>query len=145
MRGEVAEDAVRSNESICCRYIPEVLDPARRRNGEWGVGSGLWRWSGWYHSPLPTPLSFQALRNLLVKPFLSLQEGVEIPEEHSGLCPLDDPVIVRAGDRDDFRPGDLADRAGGDDRALALHEPRHRGNRAERARVGELDRATREV
>jgi hypothetical protein len=35
--------------------------------------------------------------------------------------------------------GRVPDRAGGDDRPLALHQPRHRGDRADAARVGERD------
>src|SRR4029079_18849479 len=35
--------------------------------------------------------------------------------------------------------GRVADRAGGDDRALALHQGRDRGDRADAARVGERD------
>ncbi|MGC4097169.1 MAG: hypothetical protein QM706_08635, partial [Nitrospira sp.] len=36
-------------------------------------------------------------------------------------------------------PGGVGDRAGGDDRALAGHEARHRGDGADAARVGEGD------
>ena len=42
-------------------------------------------------------------------------------------------------------PDGVGDRAGGDDRALAGHEPRHRGDRADPARVRERDVGAREV
>ena len=41
--------------------------------------------------------------------------------------------------------GRVADRAGGDDRALAGHQPRHGGDRADAARVGERDVGALEV
>ena len=43
----------------------------------------------------------------------------------------------RGADRGE--PGRVADRAGGDDRPLALHQPRHRRDRADPAGVGERD------
>ena len=54
-------------------------------------------------------------------------------------------MIVRARDGDDLRAGDIADRAGRDDRALAFHQARDRGDGAKGARVRELDRAAGEV
>src|SRR5438445_2476811 len=42
-------------------------------------------------------------------------------------------------------PGDLADGAGRDDRALALHETRYRRHGTQRAGVRQLDRATGEI
>ena len=78
---------------------------------------------------------------------------------HTGLRALDDPVVVRRGQRHD-----LADRVAGqgllggalvlrrvvhradaDDRALALHQPRHGVVGADRARVGQADRGALEV
>ena len=66
-------------------------------------------------------------------------------KKHPRLRALDDPVVVRAGDSDDLRAGDFADRPGRDDRALALYESRHGRDRTQRAGIGELDRAAREV
>ena len=68
-----------------------------------------------------------------------------MPKEHAGFGSLDDPVIVCAGDRDDLGAGDIADRPRRDDRALALHQAGDRGDGAERAGVGELDRPAGEV
>ena len=87
----------------------------------------------------------RALGNLLVKPFLSLQQGIERAEKHPGLGALDDAMVVRAGDRDDLRARDVADGARRDDRALALHEPRHRRHGAQCPGVRQLDRAAGEV
>ena len=49
-------------------------------------------------------------------------------------------MIVRARDRDDLGARDIADRAGRDDGALALHQTRHRGDGAEGPGIGQLDR-----
>ncbi len=54
-------------------------------------------------------------------------------------------MIVGARDRNDLRAGDIADRTRRDDRALAFHEAGDRGDGAECAGVGELDRAAGEV
>src|SRR6266516_7384315 len=82
----------------------------------------------------------EALSHSLIKPLLALQETVKVPKEHAGFGSLDDAVIVCAGDRDDLGAGDIADRPRRDDRALALHQAGDRGDGAERAGVGELDR-----
>ena len=54
-------------------------------------------------------------------------------------------MIVGARDRDDSRAGDFANGAGRNDRALALHQARHRGDRAQCSGIGQLHRATRKV
>jgi len=97
--------------------------------------------------PFPVLVSrfTKALRHSLIKPFLSLEEGIQVPEKHPGLRAMDDPVIVGARDRDDLRAGDLANRPRGDDRALALHEARYGRDGAEGAGIGQLDSAARKV
>ena len=54
-------------------------------------------------------------------------------------------MVIGAGERHDLGRADLADRARGDDRALALHETWHRGDGADRAGVGERDGGACEV
>ena len=101
----------------------------------------------------------QRAEDLVVEVVLAEQQGVHALEELAGLRALDDPVVVGRGQRHD-----LADRVAGqrllggalvlrrvvhradaDDRALALHQPRHRVVGADRARVGEADRGALEV
>ena len=91
---------------------------------------------------------------VVVEAVLALQQLVDALEERARLRALDHAVVVGRGHRHDLRPrparcrrsglglrqaGRVADRAGGDDRALARHQPRHRGHRADAARVGERD------
>ena len=74
-------------------------------------------------------------------------EGLDPLQEAAGLGPLDDPVIVGRGHRHDLvgadhradagEPDRVRDRAGRDDRALTDHQPRHRGERPEAARIGQ--------
>ena len=85
----------------------------------------------------------------VVEAVLALQVGLDDGQEAARLGPLDDPVVVGRGHRHDLlgadhvadvlKPDRVADRAGSDDRALADHQPRHRGDRAQAARVGERD------
>ena len=79
--------------------------------------------------------------------------GGRSPPGRPALGALDDPVVVGAGHRHDLLHAQraqrlgarrrearrVADGAGGDDRALARHQARHRGHGAEAARVGEPD------
>ena len=77
------------------------------------------------------------------------QQRVDPRQEAAGLGSLDDPVVVGRGERHHLLGADLiadlrqarrvADRAGRDDRALAGHQPGHRGAGAQAARVGERD------
>src|SRR5207247_7627779 len=60
----------------------------------------------------------------------------------SDVCSSD---LVGARERHDLRGADLADRTGRDDRALTLHEARHRRESAESAAVGERDGRAGEV
>ena len=89
----------------------------------------------------------------LVEAILALQQLVDPAQERARLGALDHAVVVGArhrhhlGDaelpelgRVDLRePGRVADRSRGDDRALARHQPRHRSDGADAARVGERD------
>ena len=62
---------------------------------------------------------------------------------------LDDAVVVGRGERHHFlgadlradlgQPDGVGDRSGGNDRALADHQPRHRGDGAQTAGVGQRD------
>ncbi len=93
----------------------------------------------------------------LVEAVLARQELLDAPEEGAGLRALDHAVVVGARDRHRLRDPELAellgidaleargvaDRAGGDDRALAGHQPRHRGDRPDSARVGQRQVGTR--
>ena len=95
----------------------------------------------------------------LVELVLALQQLLDPPQERSGLGSLDDPVVVGRGGRHHLahaqrldlvrrgvRPLDrVGERAAGDDRPLAAHQPRHRGDRADAARVGEADVGALEV
>ena len=144
-----------TDERISCGYMLKILDSHSTRLGRRDGGRG--RRSARYGRrcrrrwgvPLPLPPSRfpsrQALRHSLVEPLFALQEGIEVSKKHPRLRALDDPVVVRAGDSDDLRAGDFADRPGRDDRALALHESRHGRDRTQRAGIGELDRAAAEV
>ena len=80
---------------------------------------------------------------------LALQIGLDHLQELAGLGALDDAMVVRRRHRhhllgadrgaDPGQAGRVADRAGGDDRALAVHQPRDGGDRADAAGVGERD------
>jgi hypothetical protein len=96
---------------------------------------------------------------LLVEPLLPEQEVVDVPEEQARLGTLDDPVVVRGGDRHDLRDPEVGQRLGvgpleggrdveppdADDHALARHESGHRLDGADRAGVGERDGGAGEV
>ena len=87
----------------------------------------------------------------LVEPLVALEQVVQGREERPRLRTLDDAVVVGAGDGHDLADAELAeplvghaaelgrvaDRADRDDAPLAGHEPGHRGDRAEAARIGE--------
>ena len=95
----------------------------------------------------------RSCRDRLVEVVLALEELVDPAQERAGLGALDDPVVVRRGHRRDLRDAErlqllgrsvrpldrVGDRADGDDRALARHEARHRGDRADAAWVGQRD------
>ena len=94
-------------------------------------------------------LDAERREDALVEAVLALEVGLDGLEEAPRLRALDDPVVVGRGHRHDLLGADhvadvpeadrVGDRAGGDDRALADHEPRDRGDRADAARVGERD------
>ena len=95
----------------------------------------------------------------LVEAVLALQQLLDPAQERARLGALDDAVVVGRGHRHHLRDpelldpvgggvrplGRVGDRAGGDDRPLAGHQPRHRGDRPEPARVGERDVGALEV
>ena len=93
--------------------------------------------------------------HLLVEAVLAAEVLLDQPQEAARLGPLDDAVVVGGGHRDHLLRADhladllqadrVADRAAGDDRALAGHQPGDRGDRAEAARVGERDVRSHEV
>ncbi len=86
---------------------------------------------------------------------LALQVLLDAREEAPGLGSLDDAVVVGGGHRHDLLGADhradraeadgVGDRAGGDDRALAAHQPRDRRDGAEAAGVGEREVGADEV
>ena len=88
----------------------------------------------------------------LVEAVLALQVALDRLQEAPRLRALDDAVVVGRGHRHDLLGADLAadvaepdgvgDRARGDDRALADHQPRHRGDRC-RCRPGWSARCSR--
>ena len=98
-------------------------------------------------------------RDVTVEPVFALEQGVHRAEERPRLGTLDDPVIVGAADGHHLRDAQLGharggnrgelgregDRADRDDAALADHQARHRGTRAEATRVGERHRGAGEV
>src|SRR5439155_19059918 len=98
-------------------------------------GAGSSRPSGEYCSLLPAPFESQTLKHLTVEVVLTLKQAIEPSQEVSRLGPLDDPVIVRRGDRHALGGSDLPDRPGREDRALTLHEAHHRGDRPDGPRV----------
>ena len=97
--------------------------------------------------------------DLVVEAVLAEQQLVHPLEELAGLRALDDPVVVGRGQRHHLADRVARDRvlrgalplrrvlhrADADDRALALHQPRHRVDGADAAGVGERDRGALEV
>ena len=93
--------------------------------------------------------------DLLVEAVLALQLLLDKREEPAGLRALDDAMVVGRRHRHDLlgpddradvaEPDRIRDRARGDDRALADHEPRDRGDRPDAAGVGERDVGAGEV
>jgi hypothetical protein len=144
VRHEVATNPVCVDELLDPRHLVDVvvvgggdvLDPADRLVGD--------------------P---QRLEDLVVEALLAEQQLVDDAEEVAALRALDDPVVVGAGQREDLAHrvavdrlaagalplGGVLERTDADDRALALHEPRHRVVRADGPRVGQADRRALEV
>ena len=147
MGGEVAEVSVGANQCIRRGDVSHVVHRQVVRRALCAVRRNARQFRGWcaFRRTAHGGRRTHALRNSLVKPFLTLQERVESAQEHSGFSSLNDPMVVRAGDGDDFRGGDFANRSRRDDRALALHQARHRGDRAECAGIGQLNRAAGKV
>ena len=94
-------------------------------------------------------LGGEVLEDRLVEAVLALQVGLDDLEELAGLGALDDAMVVRRRHRhhllgadhlaDRAEAGRVADRAGGDDRALAGHQPGNGSDRSDPAGVGERD------
>ncbi len=101
----------------------------------------------------------QRTEDLVVEAAPAEQQLMDHPQELAGLRALDDPVVVGRGERDrlaDGQPGQrllgralvgrgVLHRPDADDASLARHEPRHRVNGPDRARVGQADRHAGEV
>ena len=91
----------------------------------------------------------------VVEAVIALQVGLDDLQEAPRLRALDDAVVVGRGHGHDLLGADhvadvlqahrVGDRAGGDDRALADHQARDRGDGADPARVGERDVGAGEV
>ena len=93
----------------------------------------------------------ERMEDVVVEPVLAEQQFMHALEERSRFRALDDPVVVRAGDRDHLAHaeraevatvgalelGRVVDAADADDHTLAWHQSRYRLDRADRARVGE--------
>ena len=93
----------------------------------------------------------QRAEDLVVEAVLAEQQLVDPLEELAGLRALDDPVVVGRRQRHHLADGVARDRllrgalplggvlhrADADDRALALHQPRHRVDGADAAGVGQ--------
>ncbi len=117
-------------------------DAERRRRGRGGVGVADHR-----------GLEAEIGGNRLVEAVLALQQLLDPAQEGARLGALDDAVVVGRGQRHHFADAELldpfrrgvpplrrvGDRAGGDDRALAAEQTRHRGHRPDPARIGEGD------
>ena len=94
-------------------------------------------------------LDSESREHVRVETVLPLQEVLDLRQEATGLGALDDAVVVRGGHRHDLlradrrpdapQPDRVGDRAGRDDRALAVHQPRHRRHGPEAAGIGEAD------
>ena len=97
----------------------------------------------------------ELVEELVVEVVLALQVLLDDLQEAPGLGALDDAVVVGRGHRHDLlgadhlpdggEPDRVADRAGRDDRALAGHEPRDGGDRADAAGVRQRDVGADEV
>src|SRR5437763_16970624 len=106
------------------------------------------RWArGGDASRIPHPASrhAQTLEHFTVEVFLALKQFIEPSQEKSRLRSVDDPVIVGRGDRHDLGAPDGPDRAGRDDRALALREALYVYSRADGPRAGQAEREHREL
>ena len=158
-RGQVAVHAVRLDHA---RWRPAPPGAAPRRRPPAAAGRDRRRRRLGGRRPAPAAVARprrgvprRALsKTPLVEAVLALEQLVDPAQERARLGALDHAVVVGAevivmtfGDAelpelrrvDLGEPGRVADRAGGDDRALAGHQPRHRRDRADAARVRERD------
>ena len=155
-RGQVAVHAVRLDDRRGGLHRLQQRLVRRRRRG--GAVARRHRVGGGdrprRRSPATRSLSTPSAANTdLVEVVLALQQLVDALEEGARLGALDHAVVVGGGHRHDLghaqlaqalglrlgQPGRVADRAGGHDRALARHQPRHRGHGADPAGVGQRD------
>ena len=97
--------------------------------------------------------NFQVAESRLVKAVFAQQHLLQLGQKCARFRALNDAVVIGAGDHQHFTQAraiarffaggrELSrkfDRAGGDDRALSRHQPRHRTIRADRARIGQRD------
>ena len=101
----------------------------------------------------------QRAEDVVVEAVLAEQQGVQPGQVLAGLGALDDPVVIGRGQRHDLGDAHVAEpvgigalelwrvlhRADADDRALALHQARHRVVGADGAGVGQGDGGAGEV
>jgi hypothetical protein len=101
----------------------------------------------------------ELLEDLVVEPLAAEEQLLDRREERARRRALDDPVVVRRGDRHHPREADagdrllghagvlrrVADRAQADDDALPRHEARHRHRRPDRPRVRDRHGRPREI
>ncbi len=139
-----------------CRHVAEVADGFHEGHGggdgaqvigRRDTGNGKRGFHGNHVSRFPFPASrqAQALHDPLIEAIFALQQPLDPLQEPPRLRTLDYAVVVGARDCHHLGGADLADRARGDDRALALHQARHRGDRAESAGVRERDGGAGEI
>ena len=95
--------------------------------------------------------NLEVAKNLLVESVLAFQQRLQTAQERAGFGALHHAMIVGAGDRHHLAEaqlraqllghavilGRIVDGAGGDDRALARHQPRHRAQRANGPGIGQ--------
>ena len=126
-------------------------DGGGREHRECRLGAGCAR-GGRHHDA-------EARGDGAVEVTVTLQEHLDLAQEGAALGPLDDPVVVGARDRHHLADAEVCnrcrvdmlearrqrDRARCDDRSLADHQARHRGDRPEAARVCEAHRRALEL
>jgi hypothetical protein len=101
----------------------------------------------------------QGGEDAVVEVLLTEQQSVDSPEELAGLCPLNDAMVVRRGERQCLADRETGQRlrrrplvlgrvfqgADPQDRPLPLHQAGYRVDRADGPRVGEADGGAHEV
>ena len=146
-RGQVAVAAHAPDEHAGRLHRLEHLLAGRRLPVAGRAAAATGAGAGWRGGR--AQLDAQRGEDILVEGVLALEVLLDQGQEAARLGALDDPVVVGRGHRHDLLRADLradaaqadgiGDRAGRDDRALAGHQPRDRGDRADPAGVGEGD------